>query len=382
MSDFSMSDDTFFYLKDSDKVLQSRISELEHKDAKSFGAYLDIIQTHFRNLGKLKEQGEYSSNKMKSVTEALRQLWVVEAEKGSTFEIFKDFETFEGFLFQSEDYRGHYVHQFDVFLLGFYLLNKIMEKDSGPISNNLHVSSNPNFTWMLTATFHDMGYPIEQINNWFSRFLKMFLKVETPYQLEVRNILPPTFFEYLKYLSEEHYNLTTDQIAVSGQSYIRDWQFHNCLETKLLRKDHGVISSLLLIHSLLTQEKIKQFHTWFVSTFPYEIMPACHAISLHNFDNSEMKDLKISLSKYPYAFLLMLCDTLQDWQRSVQTQDYSELTEIQFSFPNGIPTTDFRLKINAPRKFEELDKMKNRLITHGLIKITIRQENGSRVWEL
>jgi hypothetical protein len=111
-------------------------------------------------------------------------------------------------------------------------------------------------------------------------------------------------------------------------------------------------------------------------------MPACHAISLHNFDNSEMKDLKISLSKYPYAFLLMLCDTLQDWQRSVQTQDYSELTEIQFSFPNGIPTTDFRLKINAPRKFEELDKMKNRLITHGLIKITIRQENGSRVWEL
>lgn len=338
-----------------------------------------ILPTLIRKWGVAGKE-KYAEVKLRSMKEALEELWV-KAQKEETFKIFLDFETFEKILFQSSiDYRGHYVHQFDVFLLGYYILNKILETDN-PTAQKYTTSSNPNFTWMLAATFHDMGYPIEQIDTWFSAFLKTFLKVDAVYPIEIEKILTPVFFDYLTYISEKHYSLTIEPIAPSGHSPIRDWKFHSILQTNLRKKNHGVVSSLLLIHSFLTQEKIARSRHWFLNTFPCEILPACHAIALHSLE-FEGEESEISLSRCPYAFLLVLCDALQDWQRSLGATDYSELRAIDFSFSGDIPAIKCDLQINMDKKIEEMNKLENKLKTDGLMLVEIKQTNGNKIWRL
>lgn len=363
-------------LPKSDKVVLTNIFSLTF-DTSYDDALQGILPDLIDRWG-LSEDSAYAEAKLESVRVALEELWVKLARKFETFKIFKDFEAFEKVLFQSNaEYRGHYVHQFDVYLLGYYLLNRIL-KTNGPAAEKFKASSNPNFTWLLTATFHDMGYPIEQIDNWLSAFLKVFLKVDTTYPIEIERILTPVFFDYLRYISEEHYSLTIDPIATSGHSPVTDWAFHSNLETNLRKKNHGVISSLLLIHSFFTREKITQSDEWFLETFPIEVLPACHAIALHSLEGRD----KVSFAKCPYAFLLQLCDAIQDWQRSLGRTDYSELEALEFSLLENTPKIEFVLKINEKKKIVELDQLRERLETNGLIQVEIRQHEGTKQWIL
>ena len=373
------------HLDEYENLMVKRIRELSPPLTDDIGAntYRAIVMRYFFQHNsirrrRLAEGKKLIGSRAKPVTKAFRELWVVKAEKESTYEVFEGFQQFEKLLFQSPEYRGHYVHQFDVFLLGHYILNKML-KECDRISQKLRVSNNPNFTWMLASTFHDMGYPIEQIENWFSHFLRMFLKVDVPFQIDIEKILSQSFYDYLGYLSEWHYAMRTGTIAVSGRSIGRDWKFHEKLQTSLRRKDHGVISSLLLMHSLLTQEKISLYRNWFVSIFPYEILPACHAISVHNLG---FEDFKIGLSTYPYAFLLTLCDVLQDWRRCAPGKDYSELKDFNFRCRRSFPILEFKLKINLPKKEKEIIGLQEKLTTNGLMEVSIQKENGDSICSL
>jgi hypothetical protein len=365
------------FMDRSDEVLKERIKELEST------YYREVLETYFSDLAHSQKRSDYLENKIKSVTKALEQMYVYKSQKEETFSLFKNFQRFEKILFQSPEYRGHYAHQFDVYLLGYYMLNKLLEGRSDNLQDYISQvfkgrSNEPNFTWMLTATFHDMGYPIEQIDNWFKEFLSLFLKVETPIQFGLDQILTPIFYEYIGYLSETHHGRGIALTIADGKLSQRDWRFHNILHNALRQKKHGVISSLLLIHSLLTQEDIGQHQEWFYGTFPNSVLPACHAIAVHDLD---LKDYKISLKQFPYAFLLVLCDTLQDWKRSTLPKDYSELIDINVS-PKE-PKIEVKLQINdTDEKIKELKNLKDRLDTEELIEITIRDSNDQQICTL
>ena len=312
----------------------------------------------------------YTGERTGKVTSMLRLLWEVEFEKGKTFQVFKDFEELENVFFDLEKYRGHYVHQFNVFLLGYYVVNKFAEYREA-FQTFKNSSNDPIFTWVLASTFHDMGYPIEKMDEWFERYLDMFLKVKLPYKIEIERLLTPVFFEYVKYLSETHLNLGLGRCTPFGQETNRDWNFHNVLLMNLRKKDHGVISALLLIHSLFTQEELAKKQDWFYGTFPRDIMPACHAISLHNLQE---KNLKIGYKKYPFAFLLRLCDELQDWGRSKAGYDQSELVEFEIKNEGDIPTISSTLKVNDSffeQKAKSINFLCDQLQTDGLLRVVI-----------
>jgi hypothetical protein len=372
-----MMEDNLRRVPESDRIVLLKIFS-----STSDTAYGDALQGILPNIVArwgLSDEGAYAEAKLGSIKVAMKELWVKLARKFETFRIFEDFEAFEKVLFQSNpEYRGHYVHQFDVYLLGYYLLNRILNTKCSA-AERFKESTNPNFTWLLAATFHDMGYPIEQIDSWLSAFLKVFLKVDTTYPIEIERILTPVFFDYLRYISEMHYNLMTERIAPSGHSPVTDWAFHNELETALRKKNHGVISSVLLIHSFFTREKVTQSQNWFYETFPLEVLPACHAMALHSLESNGMK---ASLAKCPYAFLLQLCDTIQDWQRSLGRTDYSELKRLDFSMKKKTPNIEFVLQINEEKKIEELNQLGRKMETDGLIRIDIRQSNGRGHWIL
>lgn len=110
-----------------------------------------------------------------------------------------------------------------------------------------------------------------------------------------------------------------------------------------------------------------------------EILPACHAIAVHSL---EVDGAGISLYKCPYAFLLVLCDTIQDWQRSLGGTDYSELMAIDFSLSGNNPVVEFDLKINEKSKIDEMNELENKLKTDGFMRVQIRQTNGTKIWRL
>jgi len=364
--------------QENDALLKRKIAELPDTTP-----YKRIVDQYFESA---LNHGASTQQRVREITKALRALWVVKAGKSETFTIFEDFATFEGFLFQSPDYRGHYAHQFNVFLLGYYILNKITQNDEGCRSVFFRGSSNPNFTWMLSSTFHDMGYPIQQLDDWFSKFLNMFLKVDVQYQIEVEKVLTPLFFEYARYLSKEHAKQISGYSVSLPSEFEIDWKFYNVLLTRLRKKDHGIISALLLMHSLLTQEEIKKFSgeglEWIRQTFPHEIMPACHAISIHHLvQEIQTEDFRNNLRHHPYAFLLILCDVLQDWGRSISQKDYSELVDINIDCSHHRPVISCNLQVNNKRKLEELDMLENKL-SNNLLEVVIKQESGDRIWKI
>jgi hypothetical protein len=78
-------------------------------------------------------------------------------------------------------------------------------------------------------------------------------------------------------------------------------------------KDHGVWSALMLAHLLaIRQGFASRERGGLYGDFSSIHVPACHAICLHN-----LETITVEFERYPLAFLLILCDELQDWGRHV-----------------------------------------------------------------
>ena len=375
----SVSNFNFLTLLENDMLLKNKINTIvgERK-------YSQIIHDYFQLIDNLEPQGctDLSLERSKHVTDTLRKLWVIIHQKEATFEFFKNYENLEKLLLEDKNYRGHYIHQFNVFLLGYFMLNKIEKEYSDIWRIFKRFSNEPYFTWMLASTFHDMGYPLQKIDDWFSRYLDMFLKVDAPYEIEIERLLSPIFFEYVKFIAQAHAAFRVNRTIVFGQNEKRDWHFQNLLLKELRKKDHGVLSSILLIHSFLTQEKFSHSDTWLISDFSRGIMTACHAIALHNIQS---KDIEITFKKHPFAFLLSLCDDLQDWGRSSDGYDDSELINLDLINRKGIPEMDFTIRIHERKilkKRKNLEELCKKLVTNKLINVKIHDQTSQRDWKI
>jgi len=322
--------------------------------------YNPIINKYFSSIDISDEdieKDEYDRIRVKNVTNSLKELWVKRHEKQVTFLIFEDFEKMENMLFMIPSYRGHYIHQFNVFLLGYFILTELIKNRC--IKQNINnISQFTDFTWMLSSTFHDMGYPIQEIEDLFQKYIDMFLKIQTPFSVNIETILTQNFYDYIRYLAEIHYQMFTlnqNQWFIERERK-RDYKFYDLILTKLREKDHGVIGALLLMHSVLTKENLVNRLGWLDRDFAKSILPACHAISLHN-----LKDINISFENQPYAFLLVLCDELQDWGRSKENNNKSELLDIKIENITQNPLITFKLQIYDDEKLNNLQELEFRL---------------------
>jgi len=72
---------------------------------------------------------------------------------------------------------------------------------------------------------------------------------------------------------------------------------------------------------------------WNQRCFDEDIVPACAAIFVHNLPADCFNEKKIRLSKAPLAFLLNLCDALQQWERPSQDN------------PSGFDSSSFDIEL-------------------------------------
>lgn len=357
----------FFPRRISDYLLIEFIdAELQHN------IHLLPTETKFRSiiLNYFNKSRMTPEEKYNQVSDLISELWSYSEKNPSIFENLKNFEPI---LQNIPNYRDHFIHSSYVFIMGYILLNKMRESLDGEFSQ-FFKSNEPNLTWMLTSTFHDVAYPIEKIDLWLNGLLESFIGITPKNVFNYENVFPHIYFDFMKMISRYHKNYHDVFSVGMGNSGI-DWAFYNEINKKFLDKNHGVLSGLILAHNLAIREGfIEKDREW---NFFYNQLPACHAICSHTMN------YQIDFVKFPISFLLVLCDEIQDWGRPTKqtNQDVIYLKKIEVK-NTEVPEINLKIAISSERK-ETLSKvLTRRLQTNGRIRVIIKDIHDNLVLQL
>ena len=272
--------------------------------------------------------------------------------------IMKDYEQKTGDLIERQ--RDHFIHSVNVFLLGLaiYSQNKnyrnvfrnYVEKSE---YKKFYKTSDDEFSdeeflyrWGIASLFHDIGYPFEIIGKQLNKFINDSVKsISNSYDVEV-SIDFKDFNEFNSIVRVDPYDFADDYRRLYKNSKIIDlfkpteimahkishnFKFDNSQYRDLLKHlnefiiymkeknfiDHGFFSAILVLNSYgnLIQKYAKNNDFFF-----YPIVDSASAILLHNYYNKTLQEDPFCLGplfveSYPIAFLLILCDELQEWNR-------------------------------------------------------------------
>lgn len=249
--------------------------------------------------------------------------------------------------------RDHYIHSVNVFLLGLsiYTQNKnyrnafdtaVMDKLEYPFS---YETKHEEFfyRWGLASLFHDVGYPVEIIGKQISKFINFATIVDSNIRInphlefdnfEVLNsiaeVIPKREFiksYYEKFDSSVYVDLLKPIDLLAHKLYI---SLHvNLKDIKsaldsfvgIMAKsgfiDHGFYSAIIVLkwYGFLIQSCNYKPEYFF-----YPVLDSASAILLHNYYKNVI--MKPPFNKgglipqdHPIAYLLILCDELQEWNR-------------------------------------------------------------------
>ncbi len=327
------------------KELKDKIEEVTEKNETT-----NFIAKRVRDFFTIDPMSEEDpgTRVLKSIRSSWEDLKIISEIEEAPLEVFKFFD--EQMLTELPGYRGHFIHQYQVFLLGYYII-EMLKKLGNPFHNHYYQSLIPhisateeekeevaNIAWLVTSTFHDIAYPLEEIKRWLPKMISKFLGEAG------EGIIPEVPIERIFFQDDQTYLNFVNELArffnrknfipVIKESDFRDW-----LQMEVANnKDHGVLSSLILLTlRLLRKEEV--------------ILPAALAMALHKKLGLKVKAQggKISYDKYPLFFLLLYCDIVQEWYRDpkyirkpptlkkiVVTKDVNEIGDVKSEIPQGV----------------------------------------------
>lgn len=313
---------------------------IDHDLRASFGqeaqeCLLDIILKssifpHLQREGLQRQLAQYAAAGARRreviVSEVAHQLLkeAITSSEAVQGKIFESFRAYDAFAVQSGK-RYHYLHQFDVFLVGLAILFSNWDihkakKDYFGFKDQKNVFS----TWTITSLIHDIGYPIESLSSGMGKLSDILG------HLGANNISRTLCSEdWLRTIKRaigddiralHRLNIRTPKGAQSVKVLLRD-----CIKNSLditdseaneqqrqlvTKRDHGYASALILCALL------GSVADYFVPDEEnYNIITkALGAVALHGIGTSLVRTR--SLKHNPFAYLLFLCDNLQDWDRS------------------------------------------------------------------
>ncbi|MDD3520685.1 MAG: RyR domain-containing protein [Actinomycetota bacterium] len=286
--------------------------------------------------------------------------------------------------------RDHYIHSVNVFILGLciYISNSSYRSvfNSVIMNKNDYLYSYDTrheeffYRWGLSSLFHDVGYPVEIIGRQISKFIDFATLADGRIGM-VKSHLEFDNFEVLNSIAE----------VVPKKEFIKSYfeKYDSCIYVDLLKPidllahklhislgvnlkeikdaldnfvvvmaksgfiDHGYYSSIIILkwYGFLIQSCNYKYEYFF-----YPVLDSASAILLHNYyKNVIMKPPfskeRLSPYKHPIAYLLILCDELQEWNREaygIIDKKCSHVAEAVFM------VSDKRFDITYISKKEEL----------------------------
>ncbi|WP_295609090.1 RyR domain-containing protein [uncultured Methanobrevibacter sp.] len=256
--------------------------------------------------------------------------------------------------------RDHFIHSVNVFLLGLaiytknkryrrafknYVKKSQYEKYYGHENNEV---SREEFLyrWGVASLLHDIGYPFEIVGKQLKKIINDGVKsISNSYSVNL-GIDFDDFDEFNSIVKMDPYDFADNYRKRNKRSKVldlykptdilahkvaKDFKFNN-EKFRLLKKhldgfiyymrekdfiDHGFYSAILVLNSY---GKILQKYDKNNIFFFYPIVDSASAILLHNYYNKTLQKDPFNLKKLspksnPIAYLLILCDELQEWNR-------------------------------------------------------------------
>lgn len=208
--------------------------------------------------------------------------------------------------------RDHVNHSVYVYFLGLLIMKEIRQVHRiDPLS------------WKIAALLHDVGYPLQlfqgSIKNYVELFQEHKLKI-AGFNKRVECHVSMDGFENLEFCDLEAFEIIENQLRNQGISLDIKSIWDEQLEQGVL--NHGILSALITINMIdalyeknnpeHAKQKIIDEIDWGLDCFETQVLPAVSAISVHDIlDRIE----SISLESSPVAYLLVLSDVLQQWNR-------------------------------------------------------------------
>lgn len=271
----------------------------------------------------------------------------------------------------SDKQRDHYIHSVNVFLLGLGIYAKSANfrmsfreyLDTGEKKERVFDTLHEEFffRWGIAALFHDIGYPVEIVNNQINKYIGFVSGSDNKGRADAGPFLD--YFDFSKINSinafkEEYYEIPeyiiasgagggTDVSKPSGilacniiNSLVLDSnevysKVNDFLLTMQKHKfvDHGYYSALIVLkwYGELTQKKYGKDKL----LYSY-ILDSAASIFLHNaYRNVFMREPfnlgKLEANLQPIAYLLILCDEAQEWNREAYGEKTRQLILVDSS---------------------------------------------------
>ncbi len=230
------------------------------------------------------------------------------------------------------NYRDHFIHQFQVFLLGYCILNRqahvretlltYLEK-AGARHKGHATMDDVVRCWLLTSLYHDVAYSLELYDVWLGeQFGELFRarsveRTELSQHADLGLAIPWGNLLGFNEAAPAGYITRIGRLIyerIGGGSEERSEGIARELMRALIeQQNHGVLGGLVLMHSRRAAGGEDREHERIV------VEEAATAITLHTSAVGDgMRSVIQSMldpAKLPFGFLLAYCDGVQDWGR-------------------------------------------------------------------
>ena len=343
----------------------------------SYNAY-EIYQTFFMIYQITAEDKSEKSSEQSIVNEPNTILDLVK--------IMKKYEENTGDLIERQ--RDHFIHSVNVFLLGLavYAQNKSYREAfetyilKSPYKKYYRIGKKLSheeffYRWGVASLFHDIGYPVEIIGKQLKKFINDDVKsISSTYGADtaidfkdfnefntIIKIDHDFADEYTKNYPEAKFLNLFKPTDIMAHKIANDFSNVNVNQvTKHLDNfvdimgesgfiDHGFFSAILVMNSYgYLIQKFAKKHDFFF----YPIVDSATAILLHNYYRNVLQKNPFNLPalhplQSPIAFLLILCDELQEWNRQpfgIKDKKRSHVNDLKLMIDDSNMEVDYIVK--------------------------------------
>ena len=272
--------------------------------------------------------------------------------------------------------RDHFIHSVNVFICGLSVYAESPRfrnafASAVPEDGYLFASRHPNeeffYRWGIASLFHDVGYPVEIVGHQINRFVRMVadadgqevsVKAQIRYENfseldHIQEVIPKRRFtksyydayescSYIDLLSP--LDLLAHRIHLSLGTRLGETKAYLDRFTDSMAEsgfiDHGFYSALIVMkwYGFLIQQSELPPEKFF-----WSVTDSATAILLHNYYRNVLQKPPFSLGamrpeQNPIAYLLILCDELQEWNREahgILTRTYVQAETVNLSLQDG-----------------------------------------------
>lgn len=262
---------------------------------------------------------------------------------------------------RSKGKRDHFLHSFQVFLIGEIIMDYNMDAFSAGFSNSDSDNISLERAWLMASILHDIGFPFQN-----REWIEGIGDYEIDLMTDTRN----------KHFIDDLISYFSRTAGDSSEDKVRKILYNRAVQKNEMGQsaiNHGLISAIQLLRKTMRVPS---------QIYEKEVLPAAFSMAVHDReiwnDLVSQKLAPIDMNRFPVTCLLILCDHLQGWGRPGRESDPKGRDIILTNLDADVGNVDAKIWFNdIPDallfRWETQEILDLMIATKDLIKVTVNQ---------